>query len=167
MNQEFFFTASQKLTDWPLLFCKDAIHYLSINSIKKPAPRRVHLPHLLLWGVLEAQGGGFAHKQTEIKKTSGSYQWAGGTKERWKHWWAQRLLPQSHLNSVSLWANLWRAAWPDDRALGCEGAAFPSDSLDDRTAALCHGESGATIAPANYREKLHVMAVVTFFPPRI
>lgn len=42
------------------------------------------------------------------------------------------------------------AAWPDDRDHGCEGAASLSDSLCVRTAALCHGESGATTDPANY-----------------
>lgn len=42
------------------------------------------------------------------------------------------------------------AAWPDDRDHGSEGAASLSDSLFVRTAALCHGESGATTASANY-----------------
>lgn len=166
MNQVFFSTALRlALTGWPLVSCKRC---LPLPLYKQHQSRR-HLAGCIShplpvrgWDMEEARRV-CTHKTNCNSKD-------------------KRQLPLSRREQRSIensgrhWDCCHRAVWarsacgpicgalPDDRDHGCEGAASLSDSLCVRTEALCHGESGATTAPANYWEKLHVISVVTFFP---
>lgn len=119
---------------------RDAIHYLAINSVRVSVSAAPLTPACLRGGVVLR--GGFSHKQQRLKTKR------RGTKKHVEVTvWAQA----GAAEVCKLGRSVGQSVAPSP---GREGAASLARWLtfSVRTAALCCGECGAVITPANYTE---------------